>query len=43
VPAGADEETAKVLPPALGKTPRDGAPAVYVCHVGVCEAPAPLR
>ena len=43
VPAGADEETAKVLPPALGKTPRDGAPAVYVCHEGVCEAPAPLR
>ncbi|MDP6409761.1 MAG: thioredoxin domain-containing protein [Planctomycetota bacterium] len=43
VPAGADEEVGKTLPPAKGKIPREGAPAVYVCHEGVCEAPEALR
>ncbi|MDP6537913.1 MAG: thioredoxin domain-containing protein [Planctomycetota bacterium] len=43
IPSGTDEEVAGVLPPAKGKTPRDGVPAVYVCHEGVCEAPALLR
>jgi hypothetical protein len=38
-PGGLDDDTARILPPAAGKTARDGHAAAYVCERGRCQAP----
>ena len=43
VEPGSQEELAKLLPAAMGKTLREGQPAVYECREGVCEAPRLLE
>jgi len=42
VQPGASVELTKLLPAAEGKAPLEGAPAVYVCHEGICDAPRAL-